>query len=79
MSKSKIWSKTPPKVEGWYWVRYKGRSGPVTCPARLFTFKTNTHLGEFMLTTARNDTFFSFSIDKKDKLEYGSYIEYPEQ
>jgi len=54
------WSKKTPKTEGWYWVRYSGKNGVVTCPAEVVFFKLTKSLGgkeELAVKSARNDFF----------------------
>lgn len=47
-----LWNSDIPINEGWYWIRYRGRSGPVICPAKV------SHIYEGALVqTARNDSF----------------------
>ena len=46
------WTKTVPDGEGWWWIKYKGKNGTVTCPCSIMRFET---LG-FIVNTARNDT-----------------------
>jgi len=69
------WTKSVPKDEGWYWVRYGGKHGTVICPARVL----NLSLADkplMTITTARNDFFSSKNL--KD-LKFGPYIPFPDE
>jgi hypothetical protein len=82
VSKS-VWSKTAPTTDDslWCWVRYTGKHGPLTCPARLQVFSS----GEAILHTARNDSFIRRSVSDKwlyhheedETLRFGPVIEEP--
>lgn len=64
---SKVW----PDTEGWYWIKYKGKNGLVTCPAKLVALKETK-----ILSSARNDIFIQKEqIDKT--LRIGPRIEEP--
>jgi len=47
------WSKKTPGVEGWYWMKYRGKHGMVKCPAQVVILSRGN-----MVHSARNDTFF---------------------
>lgn len=68
------WSKRLPKTEGWYWVRYSGKNGVVTCPAEVVFFKLTKSLGskdELAVKSARNDFF---TRDTLGDLKFGPPI-----
>ena len=47
-----VWSREVPEKNGWFWIRYMGKYGPVKCPCEVY------HAGEsYHVQTARNDTF----------------------
>jgi hypothetical protein len=64
---SKVW----PDIEGWYWIKYKGKNGLVTCPAKLVILKETK-----VLSSARNDTFLQRELIDKT-LKIGPRIEEP--
>ena len=67
------WTKEIPKVEGWYWVKYKGKNGIIKCPAKLLRFGNQNE--KWGMTTARNDFFGEWTKDKS--LYFGEKIEEP--
>lgn len=78
------WVKETPQEEGWFWIRYKGKNGTVTCPCTIYHF----HDGSCLVQTARNDTFtegpnhggpglkYAGKLDRS--IRFGSKIEEPE-
>lgn len=71
------WSKKPPKSDGWFWVKYDGKSGQVKCPAAVkrFDFVHNPSL--VFVRTARNDTFIVGRPPAAPGLRFGPPIKVP--
>lgn len=59
------WTTTIPKVEGWFWMKYRGKHGTVVCPGQVCIIDTET-----LVTSARNDTFMCGPNHGGPKLSY---------
>lgn len=77
------WSRTTPDIEGWYWMKYRGKHGITKCPAFVCRLQRGVHV-----RTARNDSFFAGpdhggwklkdANGKEDKaIRFGPMIEEP--
>lgn len=53
MPKTTVWVKEIPAVEGWYWIKYRGKNGVTKCPGEVFRFND----GGYLVRTANNCTF----------------------
>jgi len=51
------WVKETPKVEGWYWMKYKNKRNKFTvCPAYVTIFNSRNLKGN-LVVSAKNDSF----------------------
>lgn len=67
------WSNQVPASEGWYWIKYRGKNGEVKCPCAIIYFQD----GQFLIQTARNDSFFSHTPKDWAHARFGPQIEIP--
>jgi hypothetical protein len=65
-----IWISRVPETEGWYWVKYRGKHGIVTCPAEVFLYED----GDGVVRTGRNDFI---RVDRLEGLKFGPEIPFP--
>jgi hypothetical protein len=51
------WKKETPIVEGWYWIKYRGKNGMTQCPAEIFIFDKHPDSTANLVNSARGDTW----------------------
>ena len=84
------WSKETPAIAGWYWIKYKGKHGTVSCPAEVIIFKptAQSKMEANLVRSAFNDSWiegpnhggpglkYHGKLDKT--IRFGPKIEKPE-
>lgn len=65
-----MWTKKIPEVDGWYWMKYKGKNGMVKCPCQII------HIMDCVLAnSARNDRFIAGPSHGGPELRYKGKID----
>lgn len=72
MKPQKYWKSQVPVASGWYWIKYWGKRGQIICPAGIVHFTD-----DFVVRTARNDSFTSHNVKHFGKFYFGASIEMP--
>lgn len=74
-NKLSYWKKNQiPLKSGWYWMKYKGKTGMVICPASVDWLD---YKGHFFVRTARNDSLTTNSLHTWGDFWFGAEIEMP--